>query len=111
MKLRLTDNITGQAIAYANIGIIEKNIGTVSDADGYFSLSAHPDDLVTIYSIGYEQISLPAKDLLDRTNCKLNPTDYQLSTVEIQASRFYKEAKTLGPKNKKRGDSIGFESA
>lgn len=51
-------------IAYANIGIVNSEIGTLSNADGSFSLNitkGHENDDVFFSALGYEGKSIPLK--------------------------------------------------
>lgn len=63
LKGKVIDAQTKQAIAYVNLGIPNKNIGTVSQSDGSFQIAANNDDTIEISMIGYESKNyLPAKD-------------------------------------------------
>lgn len=59
-------SINGNGIEYVNIGILEKNTGTVSDVNGIFNINI-PDSLVndslTIRHINFQTISLCIRDL------------------------------------------------
>lgn len=59
-------SIDGNGIEYVNIGILEKNTGTVSDVNGIFNINI-PDSLVndslTIRHINFQTIYLCIKDL------------------------------------------------
>ena len=57
----LMDSVTKKPVTFANIGIAEKSLGTVSDENGNFSL-AIPDSLakhdLTISRIGYQKTTI-----------------------------------------------------
>ncbi|MEL6134284.1 MAG: carboxypeptidase-like regulatory domain-containing protein, partial [Bacteroidota bacterium] len=53
---------TGSPIPYANIGILNSEIGTISNVDGTFSLKIpdkHQEDDLLISSLGFDIASLP----------------------------------------------------
>lgn len=58
---------TKSPIAYVNIGIPNKNSGTVSDTEGAFSLTideSHQNDSLKFSCIGFESKTLSIKDML-----------------------------------------------
>ena len=62
-KGKVIDAQTKQLIAYVNLGIANKNIGTVSQLDGSFQIAANSDDTIEVSMIGYEREKyLPVKD-------------------------------------------------
>lgn len=68
LKGRVIDAQTKQSIAYVNLGIPNKNIGTVSQADGSFQIPADLSDTIEISMIGYE-----SKKYLSGSYGKNNP--------------------------------------
>lgn len=54
---KISDLITGKAIQYANVGIMNKGIGTVSDESGNFLIDSisniSVEDTLIISTIGY----------------------------------------------------------
>ena len=54
LKGRVIDAKTKQPIAYVNLGIPNKNTGTVSQADGTFQIAASLYDTIEVSMIGYE---------------------------------------------------------
>ena len=53
----VADSNSKQPLAFVNIGVVNKNIGTVSDLDGFFSLKLNPtekEDLIRFSMIGYK---------------------------------------------------------
>jgi hypothetical protein len=68
----IINNTTRQAIEYANIGILEKEVGTVCSSLGKFDLLVPNEllnDSLTISSLGYES------ETIKISNIKNNPTD------------------------------------
>ena len=79
---------THSAIGFVNIGIIGKNVGTVSDESGNFTLAldnANNDDSLRFSMIGYEPkcflVSKFKENLIKEVF--LNPTSYNLHEVKV----------------------------
>ena len=92
-----------EPVAYANIGIMNRNVGTVSDADGWFELeisNTFNKDTLRISCIGYSDMQFLVSDFknnAERTGfvlIELSPRPYKLDEVIIRPgdSRAY----TLG---------------
>lgn len=65
---RVLDEFTHQPIAYANIGVIGSNVGTISDLDGDFRMVFQQDmfsDSVSISALGYGRRLIPLKILIE----------------------------------------------
>ena len=89
----------GTPIEYANVGIVEKNIGTTSNIDGQFELKIpfeNSGDLIRFSMIGYETVTLVVSDFINRTNDTIWMAEktYSISEVVISASK--SETKILG---------------
>lgn len=59
------DNATGQNIAYVNIGIVNKNVGTVSDVNGKFQLALDDkfdNETLKISIVGYKSLEYKVAD-------------------------------------------------
>ena len=96
------DSVSHTPLCYVNIGIANKNIGTVSDVDGKFSLSL-PDSLaneqITFSMIGYSNKLLSVNELQKGSgNIFLSPSVIELHPVEIVSKKL---------KSKKIGKSSG----
>ncbi len=77
LQSTILDFNTREPIPFVNIGILGKNIGTVSDANGQFTLDIPqaemvPSDTLRFSSIGYQSLDFLVKDLA--TLPKGNPT-------------------------------------
>ena len=87
----LMDSVTQKPVPYANIGIAEKNLGTVSDENGRFSLAV-PDSLakhdLTISRIGYQKMTIAINSFgkLNDT-LLLIPETYELQEVTISVGK------------------------
>lgn len=70
IKGEIKDATTGEMLPYVNISIENKNIGTISNADGVFILSIpkeHASDSVIFSYIGYKKKYFLAKDLIENS--------------------------------------------
>ncbi len=99
-------------IEFANIGIVGKNIGTVSDLHGNFSLKVNADnnnDTVLISVIGYESLSLKISDLKRHSSNELflKEKNYTLNEVVIKPNLF--KQKILGVTAKSDRLVVGFQ--
>lgn len=92
-----TDQETDLPLAYVNIGIPLKNVGTVSDASGSFTLSieeAFQSDTLVFSILGYEPLHMPIASLKEKAVIRLSPKSYTLSPVEILSES--RKQKTVG---------------
>jgi len=65
IKGSLIDKTTKETLPYVNIGVIGKNLGTVSDINGNFKIELpkqHDNDTLRISMIGYETLDFIASD-------------------------------------------------
>lgn len=91
----------GEPIPYVNIGVFQKNIGTLSDPDGTFELSlpaSAEHDSLLFSSLGFEQVSMPTKNLI---GCKdliirLKSQHILLKEVLISEKKVRKKVARLG---------------
>lgn len=90
---QLINKESGQPILYANIGITGKNIGTVSNATGWFKIelnSKFDKDTLCISCIGYDMRTYLIRDFKDnirnsdQVKIELLPKSYLLEEVIIQ---------------------------
>ncbi|MEE4256025.1 MAG: carboxypeptidase-like regulatory domain-containing protein [Bacteroidales bacterium] len=85
-----------EPVAYANIGIVDKNIGTVSDANGYFDIeltSQDDKDTLRISCIGYMDKYFLIRDFKnefsagDEIRIELTSIAYNLDEVLIRPQK------------------------
>ena len=93
-------------LQYANIGISNKNIGTVSNFDGKFSLklneSINENDLVTFSYVGYQTKTVAISNLnLVNNEIELIPEKRQLEEVVVKFKK--SKPKILGRNSKGLG--------
>jgi hypothetical protein len=89
----------GAPVEYANIGIVEKNIGTTSNLDGRFELkipSENLKDSIRFSVIGYETITWVVSDFINRNNDTIWMAEKAYSISEVVISPYKSEIKSLG---------------
>ncbi|QTN39778.1 carboxypeptidase-like regulatory domain-containing protein [Cryomorphaceae bacterium] len=83
----VVDGQSKEAIAYANIGVLNKNLGVISRPDGRFSIDlslADPSDSLAFSMIGYAPFYVVVGNLnFEKGEVALQPTSYELSTIEV----------------------------
>lgn len=109
LKGVIIDSETNKPVPFVNIGVLDKNIGTVSDIKGKFSLTLKESETVRFSSIGYEPFAKSFSTDALNLSIKLKPSTTMLSEVVITGSNFSK-AVVLGQKINKRRHSVGFGS-
>lgn len=65
----IIDKYTRKPLPFVSLGIIDKNIGTISNFDGYFSFKISPQNLnstITISHLGYKSQRIPVQALLEQ---------------------------------------------
>jgi hypothetical protein len=86
-------------VEYVNIGIVGKNVGTVSDRNGKYTLQINPEyknDTLRFSSIGYHSYSVKVSDFinLNNGNVRLEKRLYDLTEVIVRPKKV--KQKTLG---------------
>lgn len=112
----VVDLTSKQALAYVNIGVVGKGIGTVSDINGKFSINL--DDSLNSQSlkfsyIGYKSQSFNVKEV--KQNLKNNLLSIALeenaiSLTQVVVKPKVIKTKVLGNKNDSRAMIAGFKS-
>jgi len=106
IEATILDNETKQPIAFANIGFVERNVGTVSNEDGYFKLVYDKsfitnNEILQISTLGYATIKVQAtkifKVLSKEGNIYLNPEPLDLDAIELTGEK--RMQKTIGTSN------------
>jgi pimeloyl-ACP methyl ester carboxylesterase len=100
----ILDSKTKENLSYVNIGILNKDIGTVSNKKGVFEfriLESYTTDTLRISMIGYKPKTLFIKNLLNKKKgiqIELEEEISELNEVVVTAKKWKK--KTLGNKTK-----------
>jgi len=100
-----------QTVAFANIGIVGKNVGTVSDVNGNFSINIAPEfenDTLLFSCIGYSPVKVKISDL---SHANVNRVYMQesmtaLKEVLVKPRKFRTEV--LGVKSPSNKFAAGF---
>ncbi len=103
---------TSQPIEYVNIGILNNELGTVSDEAGLFSLKFNDDlknETVLFSCIGYNDFSIKVKDLLKKTDKKIFLEEKTYSLNEVVVKPIDYKRKILGVKTDSKIAQAGFE--
>lgn len=91
-------NSSKQPVSFANIGIVNRNVGTVSNEKGNYSLfldKTHDSDTLLFSCIGYLPYAVSVSDLKKgNSNVILKEKAYDIKEVVVRNSRF--KTKTLG---------------
>jgi CarboxypepD_reg-like domain len=118
---RITDAKTNKPLEYVSIGIVNTNIGTITDKNGQFKLEAIDEDqlIVRISMIGYEPQKFTVEELRNMKNeIKLDRAAIELAEVLIKPKSERKVGATSfnrssgwsgwGGKRTKRGYEVGI---
>ncbi len=110
IKAKVIDAETGKGVPFVNIGVKELGIGTVSSANGQFTLKLKNCEYPVIFSsIGYEVIYERCDAIKELQTIKLKPKTEMLQEVVITSKNYSKDV-ILGYKLDQKGHSIGFGS-
>lgn len=114
-KGNLSDKTSHEVLPYVNIGIVGKNIGTVSDIHGNFELDLQKEndnDTLKISMIGYESLEFIVSDfkkhLRQTPQLQLAQKTTELKEVVISGRELKK--KILGNKTESKSIVGGFTS-
>lgn len=108
----IIDNENNKPLSYVNIGILNKETGTVTDTNGKFSLylkEEFANDTIKISSIGYKPVKILVKDITQKkqpVSIKLDEQISELDEVVISTKAFKK--KKLGNETESKFMSTGF---
>ncbi|MFN3528718.1 MAG: carboxypeptidase-like regulatory domain-containing protein [Bacteroidia bacterium] len=107
---QVTDSKSGGGIPWVNIGIAGKNLGTVSNEQGWFLLElneSHARDTIIFSCIGYERVLIPVEVLRSlNISVQLSAQSVQLNMVNITQSRL--KQKFFGQFSKSMFFQAGF---
>ena len=89
LKGKIVEGKKDEPIKYASVSVLNKPIGTITNADGNFLLKIHPDlirDTIIISCMGYSQLFIPAWEILDEDVIVMTPTSIRLKEVKVTAT-------------------------
>lgn len=91
----VTEKSNGQTVPGVSISVKGTNAGTQTDGSGKFSITAKPNDILKIVSIGYATQELKVTSTNPIT-IQLDESSNELSEVVVTALNIPKEKKSLG---------------
>ena len=112
---KISDSKTGNALAYVNIGIVGKNIGTVSNSEGNFKIvfdEKFDEDTLRISMIGYKSLEFKVIDFKNEIHNKplIQLEQGVFALEEIRISHKKLKEKILGNKTESKVMLGGFTS-
>lgn len=93
VKGTITDKKTQLPVKYANIGILEKGVGTISNLDGNFEFiipAELKDNPITVTHLGYKDATIYAMKInanLSTLKIELEPSVSELKAIKISATK------------------------
>ncbi|MDC3259376.1 carboxypeptidase-like regulatory domain-containing protein [Flavobacteriaceae bacterium] len=113
---QVIDAATKEPLPYVNIGLLNKNIGTVSDDTGYFELEANTEqnsrDTLRFSMIGFETKSYTLNDFINQNEIEVYLTEKStaLDEVILSSKRKNYQTKILGNKTTSKALYAAFTS-
>ncbi len=113
---QVIDAATKEPLPYVNIGLLEKNIGTVSDETGYFELEVNTEqnsrDTLRFSMIGFETKSYTLNDFINQNEIEVYLTEKStaLDEVILNSKRKNYQTKILGNKTTSKALYAAFTS-
>lgn len=112
---RIIEKLSDIPLAYVNIGIVGKGVGTVSDTKGMFTLSipaSLQDETLRVSMIGYKSREFKVSEFIAKINNDYNiflePDATLIEEIAIVDSKM--RSYTKGNKSKTQNFTVGFES-
>lgn len=103
----ISDSESGEILPYVNVGVVGKNIGTVTDMDGTFNLKIdkkYNADTLMMSMIGYENLVFVVADFKEKLSTdsifKLTSKTTNLQEIVVESSQL--KSKILGNKTKSK---------
>ncbi len=107
----IRDANTGNPIAYVNMGLVNKEIGTVSNESGKFEFQIKQGmegDQIRVSAIGYEAKTVTVQELLLKKNIRIDLVEDINELHEVVISTRGLKKKNLGNKTSSKFVSTGF---
>lgn len=105
-------------LAYVNIGIANKTVGTVSNAEGFFNLvlndAVKPNDTVTFFYVGFKPEKYLVSELNKENNIillsseqmELNEVVVSSNKIKLKPEKIGRETKGLSLPNSNSGENV-----
>jgi len=111
----IIDGESDEVLPYVNVGVVGKNVGTVTDINGVFNLKINAEydaDTLMMSMIGYEDLVFVVTDfkrkISDDSTFKLTSKTTDLQEIVVESSQL--KSKILGNKTKTKRIIGGFSS-
>lgn len=108
----ILDSKTNEMLPYVNIGVMNKNVGTVTGKNGDFELKlnqSHLEDTVRVSMVGYKARQFSVEDLLRQQGTIQIKLEEEISSFpDIVVTAEELQSKVLGNKSKSKFMSTGF---
>jgi hypothetical protein len=85
IKGRISDAEDGSSLAFCSIAIKGTSKGCLANEDGYFLIKAASNDVLIVYSLGYERKEIPVSALMKNNSIKLKQIAKELGEVIVYA--------------------------
>lgn len=82
------DSLSRDPLPFTNVGVVGMDAGTVSNSEGYFTLSLeglHPNDTLFFSFVGYQQRKMTLKQLQQQSTVVLSENTIQLSAFSVRS--------------------------
>jgi hypothetical protein len=109
----ITNAATRAGLPYVNIGVVGKDLGTVSSEQGAYQLlfrEALANDTVRVSSVGYQTRLLTLRALLAQPNVALAPESVSLQEVQVQGKSLFKRDITLGNTGNSENSTLSLKT-
>lgn len=106
----IIDSLTNQKLSYVNIGISDKNIGTVSNLNGNYAITLseiYNSDTLVFSLIGYKTHKIKVSELENNMTIALGPITYEIPEIEIFA---FSKTKKVGNNTTNHRFNVGFSN-
>ncbi|SKB29599.1 carboxypeptidase-like regulatory domain-containing protein [Daejeonella lutea] len=110
----IKESSTNKPLSYVNIGVIGKNVGTVSDDEGKFKLtipSSYSNETVRVSMIGYGTLNYKVSEfakVISDQQIVMRPSMYELPAVVVSNKKL--KEKILGNTTESQTTTAGFTS-
>lgn len=115
VKCSVVNGRSKAALAFVNVGVVGKDIGTVTDENGNCTLALSDsvyNDTLKFSMLGYKPAAFRVSDFVQRANknklVELQPTTYALTEVKIKPRKY--KTKILGNQTESTYINGGFKS-
>lgn len=85
------DDLTQEPLPFTNIGVFGKDVGSISNSEGYYTLSLgnmDPNDTVFFSFVGYKQLKKSVAQLQDESTVRLSESAVQLSSYSVLSREY-----------------------